>query len=219
MPKFRKKDAIGILFDPTGFNRAQWGAIADMFGDCERGDYEDLIRFPDDADGGESTFREGAIPFVLWSPDALFDDREALARKLARNATARTRAFTGSYGESPQYQTMWFLHADGHVTFADIDGTFDLRKKPPYLSAHPRVLLPHLVNAGAVLVAFDARSRGDTALDVIEHYRWNGFDLAFRPLEVRFTDVADGHCIESFVPADARTCDLLARRMTQASLR
>ena len=52
------------------------------------------------------------------------------------------------------------------------------------------------------------------ALDVVEHYRWNGHELAFRPMEVRFTDVAGGDRIESFVPVDARTYDLLAQRMT-----
>ncbi len=132
LPKFRKKDSIGILFDASGFNRAQWSAIFEQFGDCEPNDYKNLL-VPKDDDEGGWTFRDDALPFMLWSPDELFDDRTVLKKKLAKNPTAKTVAFARGFGESPQYQTMWFLHADGSVTYADIDGTFSPQKKSKLL--------------------------------------------------------------------------------------
>ena len=120
LKKFKKKDHIGILFDWATFNRTQKDALMDHFSDCEEKDFQDIRK-------GE-VLRSDCVPFVMWMPDELFDDRKVLLQKLKGNPKKNTVAYTRNYGEYPQFQSMWFLHKDGSVSTVDIDGTFLPRK-------------------------------------------------------------------------------------------
>ena len=142
--RFKKKDTIGILFDAGTYRRAKLRAIFEQFADCQRGDYANLVVWggdDEDSSWGPKAFRDDAMPFMLWSPDELFDDRELLRKRLAKGS--RAIAF-GAYGVSPQYQTMWFLHADHSVSYADIDGTFSPQRKSKKLVSHYGELLLRL---------------------------------------------------------------------------
>ena len=135
LPKFRKQKAIGLLFDGAALNRNQRGAIFEQFGDSTRKDFVNLVIWGDedqDNSWGPKAFRGDCIPFMLWQPDELFDDRAVLLKQLANNPKKKTKAFdkgAGGFASFPQYQTMWFLHRDGSVTYAEVDGSFMPKKK------------------------------------------------------------------------------------------
>jgi hypothetical protein len=154
--KFKKQDTLGLLFDASTFNRAQEHALlAEQFGDCSHGDFADLLIWPEEDEADEDSlrrpaFRDDCLPFVQWAVDELFDDRARLIKRLARNAETKTPAYRRGHGESMQFQTMWFLHADGRVTFVDIDGTFIPAKKSKALVKHYRELGLRLAVPGDV---------------------------------------------------------------------
>jgi transcriptional regulator with XRE-family HTH domain len=81
------------------------------------------------------------------------------------------------------------------------------------LTVHPLGLAPYLVNLEAVVAAFDARCRGETPVEVVEHYRLGQRELRFRPVHSRFADVRGGPWLECFVPADAQTRAALSQAL------
>ena len=139
LPKFKKEKQIGLLFDGSTLNKNQRKTLLELFGDSQRGDFVNLVDWGDEDDDtswGPKAFRDDAMPFMLWQPDELFDDTEVLLGKLKKNATKKTPALDkGSDGFSsyPQFQTLWFLHKDGSVTFAEVDGSIEPKKKSKVL--------------------------------------------------------------------------------------
>lgn len=75
------------------------------------------------------------------------------------------------------------------------------------LSSHPEGLRPYLENAEVVLAAMEQAAAG--APRPIERYRFGPHRLAFRMLVTHFSDDPAGPRVESAVPADIETTELL----------